>query len=84
MKRYCTKWALSHGILEVELMESRMATSSFAEVRHESWRMSEFVSKTHLFQAKQGAIEMAEKMRAAKLKSLQKQIDKIKALNFSK
>ena len=84
MKVYVTKYALTDGIYECEIDENRKRrntrkTSSIAvkNFRARCLYKSEYSLDANI------AIEMAEKMRDKKIKYLQKQIDRIKMLEFN-
>ena len=83
MKVYVTKYALTQGILEFDVLPEGFAEKGYVKVQKAKWF-------THLwckigrdaFENKGEAMKRAEEMRAAKLKSLQKSIKKIEQLKF--
>lgn len=76
---YITKYALTEGILVVEVQESvRAAPGTVLDTR--PYRDAYSGDEWH--RTREAAIAQAEKMRAKRLASLEKQIAKLKALDF--
>lgn len=77
---YITLYALSSGIFEAEVE----MTTSEKTVYHPSDRIgcSRCYHKPHWHETREEAIERAEQMRLKKIASLEKQLKKIKKLNF--
>lgn len=78
MKAHITKYALTKGIIEMDVVESPnfqdMVSERSNRLRHfhgMDWHLS-----------KMQAIEKAEEMRSKKIASLEKQIEKLKKLKF--
>jgi len=82
MQVFITKWALSYGIFEIDadlhsnkgMVSFRRSPEHFEEYCHhegKDWHLT-----------REGAVNRAEEMRIAKLKSLDKQTKKISAMKF--
>lgn len=82
MKVWITKYALTQGIFEVEGETTQTPGMFHAPKTEKSFARSFFKPEWH--ETKEEAIAQAKKMREAKLKSLEKQIAKIKAIQFPK
>lgn len=80
MKVWITKYALTQGIYEVE-GEVSVENNIFCVPRTEK-TFATYYHKPHWHETKEEAVAQAEKMRVAKLKALEKQVAKIKALQF--
>ena len=79
MKVWITKYALTQGIYETEVED--IGNGWFNEVTGaRPW--TERYNKRDLCLTKESAIARAGEMRLKKIASLEKQIDKIKKLNF--
>lgn len=79
-KVFLTKYALSSGIEEVELIrEFKVDNMKFVYVKdkHGSYKIG-----SEAFFSKEDAIKQAEKMRLKKIESLKKQIKKLESLKF--
>jgi len=76
MKAYITKYALSSG---VDLKEGELYENYF-KLSEKTY--SPLVGKNDFHQNPQDAILRCEEMRAAKIKSLKKQIAKLESLDF--
>ena len=74
MKRYLTKYALTYGIKEVK-----------AEPLDEYWKVKgdyNLFTENECFATIEEAVANAEQRRAKKIRSLEKQIERLKALKF--
>ena len=81
MKIYITKYALSSGIIVREGELTGIGT--MVSVRHtEVGGFTQYFHRPDWHMTKVAALKKAEKMREKKLQSLEKQIEKIKDLNF--
>lgn len=80
MKVWITKYALTQGIYEVE-GETSFRDGMFCVPKTEK-TFAAYYHKPDWHETKAEAIARAEQMRANKLKSLDKQIAKIKAMRF--
>lgn len=81
VKVFITKYALTYGIYETEgdlIRDDDM----FVQRAESPNSFDQYFHGKDFHADKESAILRAEEMRAAKLKSLQKQIDKIQKLNF--
>lgn len=76
MKVYITKYAFTQGIYEVDVRQSSATRVTATRSVMENYHYSEW----HLTRAE--AEQQAEKMRLAKIKSLEKQLDKLRRLSF--
>jgi hypothetical protein len=81
MKAWVTKYALTTGILEMEGEVSETSPGMFSPTR-ESGTYQTFYHKPFWHESAAAAVEHAEKLRAAKLKSLEKASSKLKSLRF--
>lgn len=79
MKVYVTKYALTQGILEKEV---KSVSPTFVATTCTRW--DEFYHKPYWYETLEEAYEHAEKLRKDKIKSLQKQIDKLNKIEFNK
>jgi len=77
MKVYITKYALTKGIL---IKESEISSNTDDMIRVNGL---EFYHKPEWHLNEKDAIQQAEKMRSIKISSLEKQLEKIKKLNFT-
>jgi len=76
MKAYVTKYALTRGIQEVEVTHE----TNYPEM---IWiNAFEIYHKPFWHETREEAVLHAEKLREAKLKSIEKQVKRIKALKF--
>lgn len=79
MRVYIVKYALTNGILETEAKETKFVeminTEEFGFLHGEGKEWT---------RTREEAVSVAENMRAKKIASLQKQINKLENLNFSK
>ena len=80
MRVFISKYALSSGIFaaEAEFLENKDSV----KFRRDSSSFMEFAHKNEWHSCADNAIERAEEMRIAKLKSLDKQAKKVSALVF--
>ncbi len=76
MKVYVTKYALTKGILEFEVVTSNF--SDMVKIKG----TTQLFHKNEWWNNKADAIKHAEEMRLAKIHSLQKQIIKLQNLKF--
>lgn len=76
---YVTKYALTRGILEIEVKECKTSTDMVEGV--EEWKWTYFNSG-EWFSIRAEAVARAYEMRGAKLVSLRKQLDCISKLKF--
>lgn len=78
---FITKYALTVGIIEVkEIRDSK--SKDMVVYRYKDATFDQYAHGKDFWLTKEEAIERAEEMRIAKLKSLDKQIKKISALKF--
>lgn len=79
MKVWITKYALSAGIIESEADELGQNSIRSLDAAH---KYSPYFHRPHWWPTKESAILRAEQMRNAKIKSMEKQIEKLKKLKF--
>lgn len=82
MKVYVTKYALTRGIYQVEGPVSKYFQDLFIPnnmAYNASWRE---LHKDEWHTTKEAAVEKAKAMRDKKIVNLQKQIDRLKSLEF--
>jgi len=79
MKAYITKYALTQGILEKEV---RAVESCPTMVVVENSRFQEAFHKPFWHTTREEAVAQAEKMRIAKIKSVEKQLKKLQNMQF--
>lgn len=79
MKFFITKWALSDGIRE---REGEPNEDGWVYVKRNVWQSQYERLGTHAHKTREEAEAKAEKMRRAKIASLQKQIAKLNAMSF--
>lgn len=77
---YITKHALTKGICEMEVCDM---SEDGASVFGKAWDEAYHGEGKEWHRTKEGAIKRAEEMRIKKIKLLEKQIEKLKALKFS-
>ena len=82
MTAYITKYALSSGIKEVDDARESKTCARMISVPSMGTCATFLGQDWHT--DKQSAIARAEEMRDAKLQSLQKQIDRVRRLDFNK
>lgn len=80
MKVWITKYALTQGVYEVE-GEASFRDGMFCVPRSEK-SFAAYYHKPDWHETKEEAIAQAEKMREAKVKSLERQLAKIQAMQF--
>lgn len=81
MKVWITKYALTQGIYETEGEIAKSNSDMFCTPKiMESY--ASYYFKPYWHETKEDAIAHAEKLRAAKIKSLEKQLAKIKTMQF--
>ena len=78
MKVFITRYALTSGIFSIEAQIKR----DMAFYKRSSRHFTEHAVKNEWFVCEEQAIERAEEMRIAKLKSLDKQIKKYSSMIF--
>lgn len=79
MKFYITKYALTRGILEIY---GETISSSLEIVKALDSDLINYIEKPFWHVRKEDAIEHAESMRKRKIKALNKQIEKLKGMQF--
>jgi len=80
MKYYITKYALSSGIDECEGQISNTSENMLVSKTENGYTTCFHGKDWH--DTKESAIKQANEMRERKIKSLEKQIEKLKKLNF--
>lgn len=83
MKLYITKYALTNGIIEVdtEILTDTFG-GKFISVKIFGFHYEQFFGAKDFRQTRKSAIKKAEEMRAKKIASLKKQIEKLEKLSF--
>lgn len=79
MKVYITEHALTKGIIEAEAEETVHERMIAVKMKGRGW---DFFLKPHWYRYKEEAVARAEKMRDLKIKSLEKKLEKLRALKF--
>lgn len=82
VKFYVTKYALTTGIIEVE---GRKCDSDMIEYtpKGSSYRLYAHKEGRDWHRTREAAVQRAETMRRAKLASIEKQVKRLKAINFN-
>lgn len=78
LKRWVTKYALTTGVVKVE---GKFGSDKKYFYSDQGWAMIQYGPKDH-HDTREQAVARAEEMRQAKIKSLQKQLDRINKLEF--
>jgi hypothetical protein len=78
MKVFITKYALTSGIFSIEAQIKR----DMAFYKRPTGSFTEHAGKNEWFSCQDKALERAEEMRIAKIKSLDKQIKKLSSMKF--
>jgi len=81
MKVWITKYALTQGIFEVD-GEAKESSTLLYVPKIRLGTFDAYYHKPDWHETKEEAVAQAEKMRVAKLKSLEKQVAKIRTLQF--
>jgi len=81
MKVWITKYALTAGILAVEA-ELSTINAGIVKCRRSPAHLQEYAHSGEWHTSQSDAIDRAEDMRDAKIKSLRKQIAKLEAMKF--
>lgn len=76
---YVTKYALTDGI---SVEAGRDCGNGMVERLAEEWKYSPYLQGKDWHRTMDAAVKRAEEMRVAKIKSLEKQIAKLRALKF--
>jgi len=79
MRAWITKYALTSGICEMEVEQSREAPSM---ISWDGWNNHAHGEGRDWHRTREGAIARAEAMRKKKIESLKKSIKKMEALRF--
>lgn len=82
MKIYITKHALTQGIVEAEGEQIEDTPKMVKVLPRTNSHYSYYLFKPHWHENKEEAVAQAEKMRLAKIKSLEKQIKKLQNMKF--
>ena len=82
-RAYITKYALTRGILEAEVVDCfDVSVNMVKEIRPLSAGGGLYFHNDDWHRTREEAVKKAERMRALKMFSLQKQIDKLKKMKF--
>lgn len=81
MKVWITKYALTVGVIEKEVEQDDEMPNMVKSIHIED-RWQPYFHRPHWWPTEESAILRAEQMRNAKIKSLEKQIEKLKKLKF--
>lgn len=86
MKVWCTRYALTHGIEEVECEDEVRPEGLVKPIRSARPRgfMLEMLYSGEWHHSREKAIERAEAMRRAKVRTLERQLARMRALRFDK
>jgi hypothetical protein len=79
MKVFVTKWCLTNGIQELEVLE---AGDGMVEVKEPGWCCT-YLHKGEWHRDRAAAVTKAEEMRARKIESVKKSLAKLEAMRFS-
>ena len=82
MKVWITKYALTDGIIEVEVMQLMYLGHDIVAVNLENDTRSINLCSDECYLSKEPAIQKAEEMRQKKIASLKKQIEKLEEMRF--
>jgi hypothetical protein len=81
MKVWITKYAMTEGILAVDAEHSQINAGT-VKYRRSPKHLQEYAHSGEWHTSQSDAIDRAEDMREAKIKSLRKQIAKLEAMKF--
>lgn len=86
MKVWITRYALTQGIIEAEVTEEKTARSViyvyYGKIGNAKRMKNIVLSPGEVCFDRQSAVEKAEKMRTAKIGYLEKQLEKLRKINF--
>lgn len=82
MKVWISKYALTKGIFEIDVEDDEYVAKGMVTDRRNPYRASYHGEGREWHRARADAVVRAKQMQRDKLRSLQKQIDKVKAIDF--
>ena len=82
MKAYIVKYALSRGIIEAEGKANFIGDGDYLQVQKNDHELHHYHGKEWA-ETKQIAIALAEEMRLKRIASLERQIAKLRAMEFN-
>lgn len=82
MKVWITSYALTKGVFEIEAEICEDTIYQGSMIKEVSEGLPIYYHKPHWWHSKELALVRAEQMRNAKIKSMEKQIEKLKKLTF--